>query len=92
MKKDVSFLICGMLIGVLVSTCGFAWFVRVSGRDASGRTDRTVLKLGHCLDTAHPVHKAMEFMKQRLEALSGGTVTIDIYPGSVLGTEVQCIE
>ncbi|MHC4856716.1 MAG: TRAP transporter substrate-binding protein, partial [Planctomycetota bacterium] len=34
----------------------------------------------------------MEFMKQRLEELSGGKVTIDIYPSSVLGSEVQCIE
>jgi tripartite ATP-independent transporter DctP family solute receptor len=51
-----------------------------------------VLKLGHGLDTGHPVHKAMEFMRQRLEELSGGTVTIDIYPSSVLGSETQCIE
>ncbi|MHC5144468.1 MAG: TRAP transporter substrate-binding protein, partial [Planctomycetota bacterium] len=39
-----------------------------------------------------PVHQGMEFMKQRLEELSGGKVTIDIYPSSVLGSEVQCIE
>ena len=31
-------------------------------------------------------------MKQRLETLSGGSVTIDIYPRSVLGSEVQCTE
>lgn len=92
MKKEVSFLICGILIGVLAATCGFAWLLRASGPNAVGRRDRIVLKLGHCLDTAHPVHKAMEFMKRRLEELSGGTVTIDIYPSSVLGTEVQCIE
>jgi len=87
MKKEVSFLICGVLIGVLLSTFGFAWYVRGIKRD-----DRVVLKLGHCLDTSHPVHKAMEFMKGRLEELSGGTVTIDIYSSGVLGTEVQCIE
>jgi tripartite ATP-independent transporter DctP family solute receptor len=51
-----------------------------------------VLKLGHGLDTGHPVHRAMEFMKQRLEELSSGSVTIDIYPSSVLGSETQCIE
>jgi tripartite ATP-independent transporter DctP family solute receptor len=34
----------------------------------------------------------MEFMKTHLEELSGGQVTIDIYSGSVLGSEVQCIE
>lgn len=31
-------------------------------------------------------------MKRRLEEVSGGTVTIDIYPSSVLGSETQCIE
>ena len=34
----------------------------------------------------------MEFMKARLEELSDGSVTMNIYPGSVLGSEVQCIE
>jgi len=31
-------------------------------------------------------------MKSELETLSGGTMTIDIYPSSVLGSEEQCIE
>ena len=34
----------------------------------------------------------MEFMKQRMEELSGGDVTVDIYPSAVLGSEIQCIE
>lgn len=92
MKKEISFLICGILIGILISTCGFAWFLRASKNISAGQSGRIVLKLGHGLDTTHPVHKAMEFMKARLEELSGGKVTIDIYPSSVLGSEVQCIE
>lgn len=92
MKKESSFLICGILIGILVATGGFAWFLKHSKNTASDRSGQVVLKLGHCLDTTHPVHQAMEFMKQRLETLSGGSVTIDIYPGSVLGSEVECIE
>ena len=88
MKKEVSFLICGMLIGALIATCGFALFLRNSGN----RSAQVVLKLGHGLDPSHPVHKAMEFMNERLGKLSGGTVEIDIYPSSVLGSEVQCIE
>ena len=92
MKKEISFLVCGMLIGALVATCGFVLFLR-SAKDASvGSVGQQVLKLGHSLDTSHPVHQGMEFMKKRLEELSGGTVTIDIYPSSVLGSEVQCIE
>ncbi len=88
MKKEISYLICGILIGALISTCGFAWFLRTS----KGPTNQLVLKLGHSLDTNHPVHQGMEFMKTRLEELSGGKVSIDIYPSSVLGSEVQCLE
>ncbi|MEN8128457.1 MAG: TRAP transporter substrate-binding protein [Planctomycetota bacterium] len=92
MKKELSFLICGILIGVLIATCGFALFLRPSKTASTGSTDPLVLKLGHSLDTSHPVHQGMEFMKKRLEELSGGKVTINIYPSSVLGSEVQCIE
>lgn len=91
MKKEISFLICGILIGVLIATCGFAWFLRTS-RGTGVRQGQVILKLGHALDTTHPVHKAMEFMKQRLAEISGGQVRMDIYPSSVLGSEVQCIE
>ena len=92
MKKEISFLICGMLVGALFATCGFAWFLRSTKTASPGSGSQMVLKLGHSLDTSHPVHQGMEFMKKRLEELSGGTVTINIYPSSVLGSEVQCIE
>jgi tripartite ATP-independent transporter DctP family solute receptor len=89
MSKSVSLFTAGLLIGALLATGAFALFLRTQH---PGRGAQIVLKLGHGLDTGHPVHKAMEFMKERLEKLSGGSVTIDIYPSSVLGTEVQCIE
>ena len=92
MKKEMSFLICGMLIGSLMATCGFAWFLRSTKTASAGSAGQLVLKLGHSLDTSHPVHQGMEFMKKRLEELSGGMVTMNIYPSSVLGSEVQCIE
>jgi tripartite ATP-independent transporter DctP family solute receptor len=81
----------GILVGALVATVGFSVYLK--GQKARGGSDhQLVLKLGHGLDTGHPVHKAMEFMKERLEELSGGKASIDIYPSSVLGSEIQCIE
>ena len=81
----------GILVGALLAAAGFSLYLK--GQKATrGGQSQVVLKLGHGLDTGHPVHKAMEFMKGRLEALSGGSVTIDIYPSSVLGSETQCIE
>jgi tripartite ATP-independent transporter DctP family solute receptor len=91
MNKTTSMFVGGILVGAFLATAGFSLYLR--GQKAGGRQQsKLVLKLGHGLDTAHPVHKAMEFMKQRIEALSGGDVTVDIYPSSVLGSETQCIE
>ena len=89
MNKSVSMFVIGLVVGAILSTVGFAYFLKTQGSDALGQT---VLKLGHTQDTGHPVHLGMEHMKTRLEELSGGRVTMDIYPSSVLGNETQCIE
>ncbi len=57
---------------------------------SSGRVVR--FKLSHGLDIVHPVHKAMEYMSRRLRELSGGGMTIDIYPSEQLGSERESIE
>ena len=91
--RSLSFFLVGLILGVLLSTVGFGAFLRsqkTGGGDAA--QERTLLKLGHALDTGHPVHAAMEHMAARLEELSGGTVAIDIYPSAVLGSEVECLE
>ncbi|MFI3248997.1 MAG: TRAP transporter substrate-binding protein [Rikenellaceae bacterium] len=51
-----------------------------------------VLKLGHGLPPAHPVHLGLERMNDELRELSGGTMEMDIYPSAQLGSEIQCIE
>ncbi|MDX1562404.1 MAG: TRAP transporter substrate-binding protein [Gammaproteobacteria bacterium] len=50
------------------------------------------LTLGHSLEPTHTVHHAMVFMDERLRALSGGTMYIDIYPSGQLGSEREAIE
>lgn len=54
--------------------------------------DVTVLKLGHGLDSTHPVHLAMEYMAERTREYSEGNIRIDIYPGQQLGTERELLE
>lgn len=58
--------------------------------------DRTssvkTIKLGHALDINHPVHRAMEFMADRLAEKSGNKLKMQIYPSEQLGTERQCVE
>lgn len=50
------------------------------------------IKVGHGLDQSHPVHKAMEFMAEKVAEKSGGKITISIYPSQQLGTERECLE
>jgi len=99
--RSLSFFVSGLMLGVLLATVGFGLFLRwqkaaaqkaVLAGEGRGTEKRLVLKLGHALDTGHPVHVAMEHMAERLEQLSGGTVSIDLYPSAVLGSEVQCLE
>ena len=91
MNKGISYFISGILVGAMLATAGFSLYLR-GQKVSGGHSSQLVLKLGHSLDTGHPVHKAMVYMKERLEELSSGSVTIDIYPSSVLGSETQCIE
>lgn len=51
-----------------------------------------VLKLGHGLDTSHPVHHGMVYMSELLEERSGGQLKIEIYPSGQLGQERECLE
>ncbi len=93
-EKKISGFIGGILVGVLVATVAFALFVKTQNKETKNAesSKKTVLKLGHSQPIKHPVHAAIEHMKKRVEELSGGTVTIDIYPGGVLGSETNCIE
>jgi len=66
----------------------FAWMLF----GCSEGNDVTVLKLGHGLDTSHPVHLAMEFMAERTAEYSEGKMRIDVYPSQQLGTERELLE
>ncbi len=90
MSRSVSIFIAGAVLGALLSVLGFAWVL--SGYEGSKGDDVEVLKLAHSLDTSHPVHKGIVYMKTRLESISGGEMTIEIYPSSVLGGETEVLE
>lgn len=79
----------GALVAVVLMT--LAGLLAGCGSEASNRNIRT-LRLGHGLDPSHPVHKAMEFMAQRVAERSDSTLRIKIYPSEQLGTERQCLE
>ena len=92
MNKSVSMFLVGLFTGALLATGVFALFVRSQNLAGQESGQRIVLKLGHSLDTSHPVHAGMEFMAQELAKKSGGTVVLEIYPNGQLGSETECIE
>lgn len=94
MKDRTSFFILGLIVGTLLATVFFA--LKLGGFTTQGSANATngriVLKLTHGLENTHPVHIAMEKMKERLEELSDNKMSLDIYPGGPLGDEIKCIE
>ncbi len=79
MKRALPLKVAVMSLLLVLASCGF-------------EQSQTVLKLAHTLDQQHSVHRAMEFMDERLRQLSGGSMRIDIYPGGQLGSERELIE
>lgn len=53
---------------------------------------RREIKLAHGLDITHSVHKAMEFLAQRVAEKSDGKMVVEIYPNSQLGSERETLE
>jgi tripartite ATP-independent transporter DctP family solute receptor len=51
-----------------------------------------VLKLGHGLDTSHPVHQALVAFADEVAARSGGAMRVDVYPAEQLGSERELLE
>lgn len=51
-----------------------------------------VLKMAHGLPPTHSVHLGLLYMNERLNEISGGKMSMDIYSSAQLGSENQCIE
>lgn len=64
----------------------------ISFLSCSSKSDVTVIKLAHCLDVTHPVHKGMVYMADKVAEKSGGHMRVDIYPSEQLGSERELIE
>lgn len=52
----------------------------------------TVLRLSHNNPADHPTHISMEFMGKRLSELTGGELSIEVYPNAELGNQRESME
>jgi tripartite ATP-independent transporter DctP family solute receptor len=55
-------------------------------------SEPVVLNLSHNLNRDHPVHQSMQFMADRVKALTAGDLSIKIYPNALLGSQKETIE
>jgi tripartite ATP-independent transporter DctP family solute receptor len=79
MHKKSNFRVIVLPLAFLIASCG-------------PKSDVTVLKLGHALDTGHAVHKGMVHMAERLDLYSNGKMKIENYPSGQLGAERELVE
>ena len=75
-----------------LSTIIFAVAALLVPTSCTRRDARQTIKLGHGLPEAHPVHKAMLFMAERVKEKSGGELGVEVYPSGQLGSERECLE
>lgn len=54
--------------------------------------DKIVLKAGHAASTSNTGHQAFEFLAKELAEKTDGRITIEIFPGSQLGSERELVE
>ena len=63
-----------------------------SGGDPFENGPSYALKLGHVQTTTHPYHLGALAFKEKVEELSHGKITVEVYPSSQLGGEIDMIE
>ncbi|MFM1877266.1 MAG: hypothetical protein RLZZ241_132 [Bacteroidota bacterium] len=73
----------------------FTWFLVFTcllNMSCNSVQEHKTIKLAHSLGVTHSVHRAMVKMGDDLSKISGGKLTLEIYPSQQLGTERECIE
>ncbi len=78
-KPKINYILSTLLLIFLIYGC-------------SGPGGVRILKLGHGLDTSHPVHAAMLFLAEKAEEKSNGKMIVQVYPNQQLGTERELVE
>jgi tripartite ATP-independent transporter DctP family solute receptor len=96
-RKSVSFLLLGLVIGVLLAATIFVGAIRrerLAGGGAAGAdgAPRLVLKFAHNLDQNHPVHTGIVHFAERVAALSEGRLQVQVFPNGQLGSEPDTVE
>ena len=85
MKKILALTLSLLLVFTLFTGCG-------SNDDENAPTDVVTIKVGHVAAAEHPVQVAFENFAQRVAERSNGSMKVEVYPASQLGSEREMIE
>jgi len=91
MKASSSLFLVGLLVGLLAACLAFAWIGQSGGDEDAGGSGRELV-VAHALPVTHPVHQGLENFGEELVGLSGGRLTVKIFPSEQLGNETECLE
>ena len=97
-KKIISVGLAAVFVSATLAGCGNS--SSVNSGDSDGKSETQVqsttessgeykLVIGHINAETHTWHKMSEKFKESVESATGGRVTVTIYPGSQLGTEID---
>jgi tripartite ATP-independent transporter DctP family solute receptor len=78
--------------GIIIIVLFLTWLFSAVHLACRSEQKVTIIKLGHGLDPAHPVHLAMEYLAEQVAEKSRGRMRIDVYPSEQLGSERECLE
>ncbi len=83
MKKIIALLLCVVLVFSMVACGGTAG----EGEGEETAVETKTIKFAHWYAEEHPQHQALLKFKELLEEKSGGSLIVEIYPNSQLGSE-----
>jgi tripartite ATP-independent transporter DctP family solute receptor len=107
MRKFAALSVAAMLLASAITGCGGASTSETSTATSTTSTDTTSsdstsdsntevekieLVFSHINAETHTWHKMALKFKELLEERSGGNITVTIYPGSQLGTEIETVQ
>ena len=90
MKKFLSF--AAMLMLLLVLAACNDKETEDSASAGTGEYPKVTFKLAHITPTDHMWHQASEKFKEELETITGGKMSVEIYPASQLGSEADMVQ
>lgn len=92
MKKYLNFAAMLMLVLVLVACNNDEEIAGESVSAGAGDYPEVTFKLAHITATDHMWHQASEKFKEELESITGGKMSVEIYPASQLGSEADMVQ